>query len=200
MASHATKRKRESNDIPIARNHPAMGMNEFDQHYLPSHDNPMDHHDSDMGFALSQHNAGLDEDHSHGQVSGPDDVNYAGGASASDTAAAAMAQYHTMRVPQSTEEAFMSQVVESAQSERPKSASIDQGSLGAQQRTGSSDFDVAGLKDATAASNGEGSPTAPSQTPGGTSKPAPGSEEWQRVRKDNHKEGEMSSDSLFIKH
>lgn len=174
--------------MPMARNHPAMGMNDFDQHYLPSHDNSMDHHDADMGFALSQHNAGLaddhDQQHSHSHASGQDDVNGAGGANASDTAAAAMAQFHTMRVPQSTEEAFMSQVVDSAQSDRPNSASIDQ------QRTGSFDFDVSGLKDATAASNEEGSPTAPSQTPGGSSKPAVGTDEWHKVRRDNHKEGE----------
>jgi bHLH factor len=170
-----------------------MGMNDFDPHYLPSHDSSMDHHDADMGFALSQHNAGMDDDrdtqHNHAQGSRQDDINDAGVPSASDTAAAAMAQYHTMTVPQSTEEAFMSQVVESAQSERPNSASIDQGSLGAQQRTGSFDFDV-GLKDTTAASNGEGSPTAPSQTPGSSSKPAVGTDEWHKVRRDNHKEGE----------
>uniref|UniRef100_A0A2D3VHH5 Related to CBF1-centromere binding factor 1 n=1 Tax=Ramularia collo-cygni TaxID=112498 RepID=A0A2D3VHH5_9PEZI len=194
MASHATKRKRETSDMPMTRAHPAMAMNEFDQHYLPSHDNPMDHHDADMGFALSQHNAGLDDDHdsqqhSHSHGTGQDEVNGAGGGNASDTAAAAMAQFHNMRVPQSTEEAFMSQVVDSAQSDRPNSASIDQGSLGAQ-RTGSFDFDVSGLKDATGASNEEGSPTAPSQTPGGSSKPAVGTEEWHKVRRDNHKEVE----------
>lgn len=190
MASHATKRKRETNDLPMARNHPTMAMNDFDQHYLPTHGTSIDH--DDMGFALPQHNT-LDNDHdtqhAQGHGSRRSTVNDGSGASASDTAAAAMAQFHTMRVPQSTEAAFMSQVVDAAPTDRPNSASIDQGSLDAHRRTGSFDFDVSGLKDASAASNGEGSPTAPSQTPGGSSKPLVGTEEWHKVRKDNHKEG-----------
>jgi bHLH factor len=184
-----------------------MDVNEFEQHYMGGHEDPMgNHNDGDMGFAaaLAQHNADLDEDphaqHNHGQVPEPNEINEAG-QSASDTAAAAMAQYHTMTVPQSTEQAFMNQVNDSA-NERANSASADQGDLGAQQRaTSFGDYDMSGLKDNQGPSNGEGSPTAQgNQPPGSGSKPQVGTEEWHKIRKDNHKEGKPARDHAFRSH
>jgi bHLH factor len=185
-----------------------MDVNEFDQHYLGGHEDPMgNHNDGDMGFAaaLAQHNADLNEgqdvQHDHGQMPVSNEVNEAG-QSASDTAAAAMAQYHTMTVPQSTEQAFMAQVAD-ASNDRDNSASLEQGNPGGQQRTSSfgvGDFDMSGLKEGQGASNGEGSPTAQgNQAPRSASKPQVGTEEWNKIRKDNHKEGE-SICPVFNKH
>ncbi|SMR46478.1 unnamed protein product [Zymoseptoria tritici ST99CH_1A5] len=196
MASLASKRKRPSNDMPLQRPPPGMDVSDFDQHYLGGHEDPMggNHNDGDMGFAaaLAQHNADhlneeQDAQHNHGQVQASNEVND-GGQSASDTAAAAMAQYHTLTVPQSTEQAFMAQVAD-ASNDRANSASADQGMPGGPQRTNSfGEFEMGG---GPGVSNGEGSPTdGGPQAPGSSSKPQVGTDEWHKIRKDNHKEVE----------
>ena len=105
------------------------------------------------------------------------------GQSASDTATAALA-YHTMTVPQPTENAFMVQPTAGAEGgDQSGIVTGDQGS--AQQRTSS----FGEMDPPTSAANGEhGSPNAGDSTPGG-GKPTVGSEEWHKVRRDNHKEG-----------
>jgi bHLH factor len=99
-----------------------------------------------------------------------------------------MAQYHTMTVPQSTEQAFMSHPSDGT--DRPGSSSLDQGNVG-EQRTSFSDFDISTLKgDAPEATEGEGSPTiGAAGASNGGQKPQVGSDEWHKVRRDNHKEG-----------
>lgn len=100
--------------------------------------------------------------------------------SASDTATAALAQYHTMSVPEPTENTFMHQPTEGG--DRVSATPVDQtpgprsGSFG--------DIEANGP-------NGDASsPSGAQATPGG-SKPSVGSEEWHKVRRDNHKEGKF---------
>lgn len=192
MATLASKRKRESNDIPHPRAAPALsepdtGLVQY-LHGADDDDDGMGHDDHDMGFALAQHNAGLDgnvnmhhdQDHNPGQEQG----NPNAGQSASDTAAAAMAQYHTMTVPQSTEQAFLAQANEGS-NDRPGSSSVDGGNP--QRNSSFGDFDIIASKNDQPPSNGaDGSPG------GGNSanKPPVGTEEWHKQRRDNHKEGE----------
>lgn len=145
--------------------------NDFEQHYLQT-DDGMDG-DLDFAAALAQH--------------GTDDGNQVGGngTSASDTAAAAMAQYHTMTVPQSTEKSFMT-----GQGEGDKRAgSMDQGNSGGGHRnSGFPDVDTSYLN--SSPPNGEASPpSGPNPGMSATPKPPVGSDEWHKVRKDNHKEG-----------
>lgn len=99
--------------------------------------------------------------------------------SASDTATAALAQYHTMSVPQPTENTFMHQPTEGG--DRVSATPADQ-TPGVQRSGSFGDMEVPGP-------NGDASsPTGTQATPGG-SKPSVGSEEWHKVRRDNHKEG-----------
>ena len=182
------KRKRESQDMAGGR--PAPGMhqtpNDFEQHYLQTDDDGMDNADGVMDFAaaFAQHGAdptdttNQQQDAVQTQAQGGD-----GGQSASDTAAAAIAQYHTMTVPQSTEQSFMTQATDGG--DKQANSAGDQAPSSAQQRTSSfSDFDVSANQ---ASPNGETSPTALSNPNG--PKPAVGTEEWHKVRRDNHKEG-----------
>lgn len=190
MAALAAKRKRDVNDMPNPRAAPNIDP-DFETQYL--HEDAMNHHDNDMAFAtaLTQHNTDVGDagelHHDHTQQHPQDDMHEPGGQSASDTAAAAMAQYHTMTVPQSTESAFMTQAGD--QGERPTSSSIDHGSNGGQHRTSSfGDFD---MPQNPPGANGNTSPTAPGHQgkSSATPKPQVGTEEWHKVRKDNHKEG-----------
>lgn len=174
MAS-MNKRKRESQDIAGGR--PAPGMNqmghEFEQHYLQT-DDGMGNPDAGMDFGVTL------GDNTNPQASGQMQVQGGDGHSASDTAAAAMAQYHTMTVPQSTEQSFLAQTNDSELK--------DPGSANAQHRTSSfGDFDAGAVQSSP---NGDASPGGgPSSLGRYGPKPAVGSEEWHKVRKDNHKEG-----------
>ena len=137
------------------------GSHDFDDQKYFDHpdDGGMGHAEGTMDFAaamLAQHNAEPaeaiehEQDAGHVQSQGPGGDG--GGQSASDTAAAAMAQYHTMRVPQSTEQSFLAQAAES-NPDRPGSSSVDAG--GAQPRTSSyGDLDFNGMKNDQAPANG----------------------------------------------
>jgi bHLH factor len=171
-----------------------MSSEEFENQYgLPNDNDSMNHHGNGMGFGVMpqhQHGGGDSGEISqgHGDAHQHHDQNQQQGQSASDTAAAAMAQYHTMTVPQSTEQAFMNHATDHS-NERPTSSSMDPSVVGAHQRNNSfGDFDISGVKDAMTPSNGAGSPTqgGKNQT---TPKPQVGTEEWHKVRRDNHKEG-----------
>lgn len=175
------KRKRESHDIAGGRAAPAMAQtgDEFESHYLHT-DDGMDGAGAVMDFsaAFTQH--------------GDDGTNQQGdGKSASDTAAAAMAQYHTMTVPQSTEQSFMTGTEGDKQT-----GSADQSGSNVQHRNSSfGDFDTSAIQSSP---NGETSPTNPNASMS-TPKPPVGSEEWHKVRKDNHKEGMLTEMTMRAK-
>ena len=173
------KRKRESHDIASGRVAPGMAQNNnFEQHYLQP-DDEMDGNGNVMDFAAALARHGGDADEASDQAGGDGT-----GQSASDTAAAAMAQYHTMTVPQSTEQAFMTRPTE----EDDPPVSVNQGGSIAQHRNSSfGDFDTSGIQ--SSPPNGDMSPTSGPTTGLGAPKPPVGSEEWHKVRKDNHKEG-----------
>ncbi|KXT04590.1 hypothetical protein AC578_8671 [Pseudocercospora eumusae] len=183
------KRKRDANDMPNPRAPPNM-TDDFDHHQYMHADDGMGHHHGNMDFAaaLNQHNTDPgDMPDLHHQHNPQGDLHQQGGPSASDTAAAAMAYHHTMTVPQSTEQAFMTQPTETP-NDRPTSSSIDQGS-GVPGRSNSfGDFDM-GPNGGQANPNGATSPTAPGKGSNGP-KPQVGTEEWHKLRRDNHKEVE----------
>lgn len=130
----------------------------------------------------TQHMTHQPQQRSHSQSQGT-------GQSASDTATAALA-YHTMTVPQPTENAFMNQPTAGA--EGGDQAAAGSGEPGTQQRTSS----FGEMEPPATGANGEpGSPNATGSTPIG-GKPTVGSEEWHKVRRDNHKEGAYNRSSL----
>ncbi len=185
MAAIQNKRKREPQDMGSMRAPPAMNQagNEFDQTYLHTDDDVMD---GSMDFsAIVDHSAGqldpgdVQHDPNHVQVQSGD----TGAGNASDTAAAAMAHYHVMTVPTSTEQAFMTQPTEGG--ERQGGTTAEQGDAN-QPRAGSfGEFDAGGNQDSP---NGDASPSAAAGT-NSSNKPSVGSDEWHKIRKDNHKEG-----------
>ncbi|KAK4505057.1 hypothetical protein PRZ48_003020 [Zasmidium cellare] len=185
MAALASKRKREAGDMPQPRAAPGLSDNEFGQQYLHTDDDGMDHGDHDIQFAaaLTHHNASMDDTIDQEHNPGQEQVNQNAGQSASDTAAAAMAQYHTMTVPQSTEQSFLAQAAE--QTDRPGSSSVDGGNP--QQRTSSyGDIDFNPMQKDPGSNGADASPTGGS----GGNKPPVGTDEWHKLRRDNHKEVE----------
>lgn len=196
MAALASKRKRDTNDLPQARPGPGMNAHDFDQPYNLNDDDGMNQHANDMAFStLASHNANVgdsgDLHQDHGDMHAHHNMGHQPVQSASDTAAAAMAQYHTMTVPQSTEQSFLNQANDQG-GDRSQQTSLDQGNLGGQQRTSSfGDFDHNVPHElAPAPPNGAGSPTGKGANNGqGNPKPQVGTEEWHKVRRDNHKEG-----------
>jgi bHLH factor len=112
------------------------------------------------------------------------DVHQNGGAntaSVGDTAAAALA-YHQMTVPQATELSFQPQA-------SGEGSSFSMGDHHQQQQTGMQDFSLEALKAATQTPR-SGQANANDSPPNtGGHKPPVGSEEWHKVRRDNHKEG-----------
>lgn len=193
MSPH--KRKRDSQDMPDLRAAPGMSQDtsEFEQQYLHQPDDDDNH--IDFSTVLGQHphtDSAIVEEQPPQQVQQIDQQSpnhqrsnsHAQGVvtSASDTATAALAQYHTMSVPQPTENTFMHQPTEGG--DRVSATPVDQTPV---QRSGSfGDIEAAGP-------NGDASsPSGVQATPGG-SKPSVGSEEWHKVRRDNHKEGNYST-------
>jgi hypothetical protein len=160
--AHMSKRKRDTRDQGLSRPAPNSNTELADQ--------------VTANF-LAAHNAGNDDD-----MQQQYDVHQNGGntASVGDTAAAALA-YHQMTVPQATELQFQAQ-------------NSGDGSFGMgdhhQQSTGMQDFSLEALKAATQ-TGGRSGQSAPSDSPPQSSslKPPVGSEEWHKVRRDNHKEG-----------
>jgi hypothetical protein len=163
---HTNKRKRDTRDQGINRPAP--------------HNSNSDLTDQATASFLAAHNAADDD------MQQQFDVHHNGGsntASVGDTAAAALA-YHQMTVPQATELQFQPQ-------------NSGDGSFGMgdhnQQQTGMQDFSLEALKAAT--QTGRPGQTAPSDSPpqSATHKPQVGTEEWHKVRRDNHKEGRFVS-------
>ncbi|KAK3672837.1 basic helix-loop-helix protein [Recurvomyces mirabilis] len=189
MAALASKRKRDDHDLGGMRTAPGMQIqaNEYDDSYLQADPN-------NMAFAdmLSHHNVdnsgAVEDDHEEHET--PAQAGGQVGQHATDTAAAAMAQYHTMTIPAPTEQTFMAQNPETPL-DRQGSASGDAGNT--QHRTSSfGDFDASGPRDTNKDHDGEGSPTGDSSMNAmmAGSKPTVGSDEWHKVRRDNHKEVE----------
>lgn len=166
---HTTnKRKRDTRDQGPTTSRPAPSTNTGSSNDL-----------SDQATAsfLAAHNASTnEEDMQHFDVH----QNGASTASVGDTAAAALA-YHQMTVPQATELSFQPQSGEGS--------SFGMGDHHQQQQTGMQDFSLEALKAATQtprsgqATNNESPPNTAGH------KPPVGSEEWHKVRRDNHKEG-----------
>jgi hypothetical protein len=162
--SHTNKRKRDARDQGLNRNNPSLG-------------NPNDLTDQDTAFHLAAHNASNDD------MQQQFDMHQNGGgntASVGDTAAAALA-YHQMTVPQATELQFQTQA-------SPGDGSFNMGDH--QQQTGMQDFSLEALKAATQTGR-PGQPSNSDSPPQSAShKPPVGSDEWHKVRRDNHKEVE----------
>jgi transcriptional regulator CBF1 len=159
---------------------------DHDGHRPAPHDNNGRNHDTmneqgfssddqDVANALAQHN---DSAAAFGNYLNQNGNSAA--VSAADTASAAL--HVQMNVPQPTELSFQTQT-SGSENERPLSSSFGMGDHG-QQTTphGIPSFDADYMKTAHPGSGGESSPT---------SKPQVGSEEWHKVRRDNHKEGKL---------
>jgi hypothetical protein len=96
-------------------------------------------------------------------------------ASASSTAAAALAGiYPTITIPQATDVSFATQASEADRND----ASFNMG-------------DDSQQNDSFLDNSGSGGQSSGGRGSSGGSKPAVGSEEWHKVRKDNHKEGKL---------
>ncbi|KAF2232116.1 hypothetical protein EV356DRAFT_505738 [Viridothelium virens] len=170
-ASQPHKRKRDSldHDAPRAAPHDIARK---------AHDSMNEAYNDDQDFvnALSQHNDSTGTfNHSIHQNGST------GAGSAADTASAAL--HVQMTVPQPTELSFQTQT-SGSDNDRPLSSSFNLGDHTHQQH-GLPEFDAGFLKAPAASSGGEGSPTG-----AGIQKPTVGSEEWHKVRRDNHKEVE----------
>ena len=204
MAHNVNKRKRDSQDLPNLRAAPGLTSEgaDFTQQYIHADDDGMDNTGGGVDFAavLSQHNtAGGSSSNEHAQGDVQSHLQHSRaqaqtqaaaqrtGQSASDTATAALAQYHTMTVPQPTEQSFMNQATDNG--DRPSGTPVDHTPTHQHRPSFGGDMDFASLKDNGPPTNGDSSPSngGPSHTPG--SKPAVGSDEWHKVRRDNHKEG-----------
>lgn len=178
-AVHTNKRKRDSRDSGAARPAPAASNN------TTSGNTTTDMSDQATASYLAAHNASTNEDDMQQQF----DLHQNGGpssTSAGDTAAAALAHY-SMTVPQATEISFQTQ----NSSGDGTSFSMGDHSLHQQQGPGLADFSLDTLKAATQTPRSTQPPT--NESPPTTSsghKPPVGSEEWHKVRRDNHKEGE----------
>ena len=162
MASPNNKRKRTSVEAPAR---PAPGYSRS-----PGNTNNDMDFQSEEGMNLTEadFNALAHSGDQNAQSNGSNVVR-----DPSDTAAAALTAYNGMTVPQPTEMSFQNQPTDGAHN-----ASFDMG--------GNHQFGLDALKDSpaqgTAAQLQQGTPT---------HKPAVGSEEWHRVRRDNHKEGKQ---------
>ncbi|KAF1961173.1 hypothetical protein CC80DRAFT_513142 [Byssothecium circinans] len=165
---HTNKRKRNSRDQGPTR--PA-----------PSANTGNDLSDQATASFLVAHNSAANDNDMQQQF----DVHQNGGASTAsvgDTAAAALA-YHQMTVPQPTELSF-----------QPQGSGGDGSSFNMgdhhQQQAAMQDFSLEALKAATSTSRGGQATGNDSPPTTSTHKPQVGTDEWHKVRRDNHKEVE----------
>ncbi|KAF2878392.1 hypothetical protein BDV95DRAFT_480545 [Massariosphaeria phaeospora] len=168
---HSTnKRKRDTRDQGPTTSRPAPGTNNAGS--------SNDLTDQATAFLVA-HNASNGDD-----MQQQFNVHQTGGTTTSsvgDTAAAALA-YHQMTVPQATELSFQ------PQSSPGEGAAFSMGDP--QQQTGMQDFSLEALKAATQTPRSGQTTTNESPPSTSTHKPQVGSEEWHKVRRDNHKEVE----------
>lgn len=172
---HTTnKRKRDSRDQGPTTSRPAPSA-------ANNTANANDLSDQATASFLAAHNAGTNDE----DMQQPFDVHQNGGANNStvDNTNLATVAYHQMQVPQSTEQQFL------PQSGAGDAAAFNMGDHHQQQQTGMQDFSLEALKAATQTSRG-GQATGNDSSPTNAGhKPPVGSEEWHKVRRDNHKEG-----------
>ncbi|EON61731.1 hypothetical protein W97_00947 [Coniosporium apollinis CBS 100218] len=187
---HTNKRKRGSLDLEATASRPAPGdsarastnnSGSGTADFLSAHnasnsgDDDMQHTSSLIFDQLAQHNSGEHGMHQNGGSTQQD---------ASNTAAAALSHY-SMTVPQATELQFQTQTP-SGEGGRPLSASFNLSEHDMHQQHGMPDFSgLDALKTGGQPSNSNDSP--PNS---GGNKPPVGSDEWHKVRRDNHKEVE----------
>ena len=187
--------------MPSMRPPPGMMPHDFDPHYFHTEADGMDNN-MDFAAVLAQHNAdpsaivdGEPEEQDLEPSPQQLQIHEHPGQSASDTAAAAMAQYHTMTIPQTTEQSFMQQQSSEAPGDSRASASGDPQSAQIQRTSSFDDFDPSNpVQEGQSNPNGgQGSPNSAnaSLNPNGP-KPAVGTDEWHKVRRDNHKEGKSA--------
>jgi hypothetical protein len=175
---HTNKRKRESRDTGPATSRPApAGPN--------ASGGTNDLSDQATASFLAAHNASTNEE----EMQQSFDLHQNGGtntSSAGDTAAAALAHY-SMTVPQATELSFQTQT------SGGEGASFNMGDHAVhqqQQQPGMQDFSLEALKAATQTVRSAAQAATNESPPNsGGHKPPVGSEEWHKVRRDNHKEG-----------
>jgi len=176
------KRKRESQDTAAAR--PAPGLNQMgsdtEQHYIQTE------------AGMTDGAAGMDFSSTNPDGTGPahDGPMHAHPNGANNPAAAQMTPYHTMTVPQSTEETF-------AQASESNTYAFPPGlNAFVQDSHGMGTFDGAPQNEEPEENESpqirprpSTSGPAPTSPPG--RRPAVGTDEWHKIRKDNHKEGEI---------
>jgi len=178
MANTSNKRKRDSADQtgqdappPPPEYEPAFEA-QFLQHTGEG--------DMTLAEALAQHNAGNDHDHSSHD-------NPTNGQSVTDTASAAL--HFSMTVPPPTEETFLAQTA-NEQEDRPSEPNFDIDSATNEYTNIASDHPPDVQQATPSQPPAQTTPVESSPTSG--NKPNVGSDEWHKVRRDNHKEG-MSS-------
>ncbi|KAK5730312.1 basic helix-loop-helix protein [Elasticomyces elasticus] len=189
------KRKRDINDVPHMRAPPGMQTPGFDEQYMHI-DDQLD--DPNAGLTMAEmlaqqsghghgHDGAHDEDEEQQQHHMQQHQQSRGGHTTNDTAAAAMAQYRNMTIPQTTEQTFMLQANDASRERRGSSAADP---ATPQQQTGNY-FEATKEGEQQQSPNGDGgnSPGGIGGPPGGP-KPAVGTDEWHKVRRDNHKEVE----------
>ena len=163
-ASQPNKRKRDSldHDPPRARK---------------AHDSMNDSYNEEQEFvnALTAHHNDSTSTFNHSIHQNGSTV----AGNAADTASAAL--HVSMNVPQPTELSFQTHT-SGSENDRPLSSSFNLSDH--THPHGLPEFDTAYLKGPPPNSGGDSSPTG-----AGSQKPTVGSEEWHKVRRDNHKEG-----------
>jgi bHLH factor len=182
-AVHTNKRKRDSRDSGAARPAPAVSNTASNNTTAGS---TTELSDQAAASYLAAHNASANDDDMQQQF----DLHQNGGpnsSSAGDTAAAALAHY-SMTVPQATEISFQTQ---NSAGDGTSFTMGDHTLHQQQQGPGLADFSLDTLKAATQTPRSAQAP--PNESPpttGSGHKPPVGSEEWHKVRRDNHKEVE----------
>jgi bHLH factor len=178
---HTNKRKRESRDHASrpAPGEPARSNN--------ASTGAADLSDQNTAAFLAAHNAATDDNMQNSSLDfGLQQNGGASSSNAGDTAAAALAHY-SMTVPQATELSFQA----SGSGGEGSSFALGDHTVHQQQQHGMPDIVMDVLKTPSNAQLAGNS--APNDSPPNASgqKPQVGSDEWHKVRRDNHKEGEF---------
>lgn len=167
----SNKRKRDLRDQGQPTSRPAPGTN--------MSGNPGDMTDQDTANYLAAHNASNDDGMQQFDLHQNAGAN---GQSVGDTAAAALAYSHQLQVPQGNDLSFQTQA-------GGDNDAFSMTNHHQPQQTGMPTFTLEALKEATQ-TNRPTQPTTNESPPTSSHKPPVGSEEWHKVRRDNHKEVE----------
>lgn len=180
IANTAQKRKRDSNDQGTSadntrRNYKRVSPNSFGSHDGFKNTNMNDPSGSSGAHMNQQEQEGVEALQDYSALHQQNSENHNGStehASAPSTAQAALLYPPTMTIPQPTELQFANQ---------PNDGDRNQDSF-----MGDSQGENSFMDNSPGGGHGIGRPA-------GGSKPAVGSEEWHKVRKDNHKEGMLKT-------